>query len=263
MLTIPVIETCNYTITGKGIIKMRQSVLRTLAGAVHDSLEWMAFLEGRRSADGLRITVTSLKVPKQYRTMATCNLANPEALPPNIVGVVHSHHGMSAFFSTTDRESLNPRFPVSVVIAQVRDYSTASLDSNLLGFEYQAEGRALLPCKHLGVLQFTIVPEPQPRGWPRARVGYTQPAKVVPCSLMDTKTRGLTTYYKAPCGLGTSRRAMAVFGADGKAFLDEVAKNTCVPPSLPSVRKPSIPVQHACQSSPWDEDDFLRSWSEV
>src|SRR5678815_3182647 len=140
MITIPVVPSCPHTMTGKGVLRLEHSVIAMLAGAVYDRNEWIALLIGTRSEDGLDVIVDDLRIPLQERGYASCELVREEPIENGVVGVVHSHHNMTAFFSHTDDTTLNPRFPVSLVIAQTGGQNSES--ETLLGFNYKVEGRA-------------------------------------------------------------------------------------------------------------------------
>lgn len=229
MIKIPVVESCPYTKVGTGVLKLSHSVIATLAGAVHDRDEWMAFLIGTRSEDGLTVTVTGLQVPKQYRGSTSCELVKKESLHPGIVGVVHSHHSMPAFFSPTDHTTLNPRFPVSLVIAQNK--TTMTDEIRLLGFQYKAEGRAPLPCKSIGVISYTVLPDPLVDQWPvTVTVGYQTPApgSVTGCPHTNRVHHPLSFYqeWHTTCGLQVKEPASAIFGAESTEFMKEVNEKT-------------------------------------
>jgi hypothetical protein len=74
---------------------------------------------------------------------------------PDVIGVLHSHHSMGAFFSSTDKTKLNPKYPVSIVISSRLD----SDEAKLLGFSYEATGFAKLPCGASGQLAYDLEPE--------------------------------------------------------------------------------------------------------
>lgn len=228
MITIPVVEYCPHTKAGKGVLHITHDVLATLAGAVHDHQEWIALLVGTRSADGLSVTVNSLKVPLQERGSANCELAQLEPLTPDIVGVIHSHHSLGAFFSKTDHDELNPRFPLSLVIAQLKTNSPYA--EQLLGFEYEAEGRTPLPCNSIGVIDFTVIPTPAIPEWPvTVTPEFGEPdlkASLYQCP-HSTRTRvGLTTTCKTTCGIEVTEPTSTIFGRTGKEFMDEVKVKT-------------------------------------
>lgn len=228
MITIPTVETCPYTVAGRGVLHVAHPVLSVLAGAVYDKLEWLALLVGTRSPNGLTITVDSLRVPLQERGTVDCALVKQESLDADVVGVVHSHHSMRAFFSTTDHDTLNPRFPVSLVVAQ--ESHNCSEAEQLLGFTYQAEGRAPLPCGNNGVIQFTLLPHPVIDLWPTMAVAeFAAPnlgTTLYHCPNVTRTRAGLLQQCTTTCGITANEKATAIFGNDGKAFIKEVEHNT-------------------------------------
>ena len=228
MFKIEMVEKCPYTPVGTGILRLSHTVIANLAGAISDQDEWLALLVGTRSPDGMDITVNELRIPLQERSHAQCSLVNKEPLTPEIVGVVHSHHSMGAFFSTTDDTELNPRFPVSIVVARTRAGSSDA--ERLLGFDYLAEGRAVLPCGRLGIIGFDVLPTPEMKEWPEAPVkGYTAPDPTVTlhyCPHKTQKMEGFINHCNTKCGVVSTQPATAVFGRTGKDFLDVVKSQT-------------------------------------
>lgn len=228
MLTMAVVEKCPYTKAGTGVMRLSHSVIATLAGAVHDKIEWMALLVGTRSDNGLDVAVTGLRVPLQERGTVDCKLVKHEPLTPDIVGVVHSHHSMSAFFSQTDDEELNPRFPTSIVVAQNKH--NASEVEELYGFSYKAEGRAPLPCGTMGIINYVAIPEPFIDAWPiKPVVGFATPDLATTFNYCPHATRtreGLMHHCEAKCGATSTEKGKAIFGVDGDKFLKEVQEKT-------------------------------------
>lgn len=230
MINITTVEKCPYTVAGTGVVRINHDVLAVLAGAVYDTIEWMAILEGTRSENGLDITVTGLRVPKQTRNSVNCELDKPEPLCRGDVGVVHSHHHMAAVFSSTDHNELNPRFPFSIVVAQFKHNDTEA--ERLMGFSYSAEGRAALPCGSNGIIKFIAIPAPMDDDWPtQPVVGYTTADEKVSLHQCPHKE---STYIKGSrvntcvtlCGIETTEKAKAIFGRNAKGFIAEVEAKT-------------------------------------
>lgn len=265
MIKIPVVHQCPYTGAGMGVARVSHEVLAILAGAVHDHEEWMAFLVGKRSPDGLDVTVTELRVPQQYRSQANCETVKEEPLLPDVVGVVHSHHNMTAFFSNTDDTKLNPRFPISIVVAQPR--ATSPVEARLLGFDYQGEGRAPLPCGTIGIIKFKIQPLPMVKDWPVTVVPqYDQPTDSTLrfCPNIEQEYQGMESLRHAKCGVTKTESIVAYFGQNGQEFIKEVNEKT-----KSQIRGQQFQVsdkrfkRYVERSGVWDDDDFLRHWSSL
>ena len=228
LFKVPVVESCPYTHVGKGVMKFSHKVLATFAGAVYDRDEWIALLVGTRDESGLTITVTDVRVPSQHRSHASCELQHKESLPPDVVGVVHSHHTMGVFFSNIDVDTLNTRFPTSIVVGQPRHNQSDA--EALLGFNYKAEGRVALPCGSMGVVKFTVLPDPYIEDWPeKVEVGFGTPDTSIPLHNCPNKTQELVKIVsasKTQCGIETTTKADSIFGRDGKAFITEVEHKT-------------------------------------
>ena len=263
MFKIPVIHNCSYAPSSSGTLLMTHTVLRTLAGAVWDRKEWLALLLGTRSQNGLRVKVTGLRVPQQTRSHGACDTVDEEPLTPDIVGVVHSHHTMGAFFSNTDQKTLNTRFPLSIVIAQLKGKNSQT--EQLFGFGYEATAKVILPCGNLGSIPFTLFPAPRPTWWPQTiNTGFRVPQVIEKCELMTGTVTGLNTLYKAPCGLSTEKPTVGFFGQNSDDFIKEVESKTktrkeyyTINPQLIPTGPPNLVQQIR------DEHDLLTSWNWV
>lgn len=81
-------------------------------------LEWLAYLVGKVDHAEHRVTVEDLVIPRQTVSAAQVNSVEyswDEGLP--IIGVIHSHHTMGAFFSGTDDAYINQNHDVSIVVS--------------------------------------------------------------------------------------------------------------------------------------------------
>ena len=79
------------------------------------STEWSGDLIGTETKDGF--SIVDIEIPPQEVT-ATTVTPNRTSVNPNMVGVIHSHHSMGLFFSSTDTEFANANHRVSVLVAQ-------------------------------------------------------------------------------------------------------------------------------------------------
>ena len=263
MLTAPIVELCPHTVTARGVMKLSHPVIATLAGAVHDNLEWIALLIGSRSEDGLTVTVDSLQVPLQERSVGACSLVRQEPLTPDVVGVVHSHHRMGAFFSTTDDTTLNTRFPTSIVVAQNK--LTTSPQEALFGFDYKTEGRVVLPCGSVGVIDFIAIPDPLVEFWPELPpLGFSPPALNVTlseCPHANKELQGLQYHCHTKCGIDAVEAATTIFGMDSKPFMAEVKEKTrggYHGQGLVVDNRQWFKKQH--KKDRWEDEGYLTSW---
>lgn len=94
-----------------------------------EGTEWLAYLVGTESKR--RVTVTDLFIPKQEVSTGDVNVKGFD-FPPSMVGVIHSHHNMGAFFSSQDEGNVNKHHKLSIVV-----------DS---GGRYKATIKARVPC---------------------------------------------------------------------------------------------------------------------
>lgn len=283
MIKIPVVGNCPYTHAGEGVMHIAHPVLAVLAGAVHDKDEWMAFLIGTRSENGLEVRVTELRIPDQRRGHGFCETVKQEPLAPDVVGVVHSHHTMGAFFSNTDDTKLNPRFPTSIVVAQPK-YQTNN-EGKLLGFAYKAEGRVPLPCGSIGIVDFTALPDPMVDEWPiSAEPKFHKPQldkTLYYCPHTKVEAKGINQSTTTKCGITKVEATAAVFGRNGDKFIKEVEKKTEASQHggqwnyYEGTGKPYVVNDKRYKEvrgfqpppggrGPWDTEDelYMRSWSE-
>lgn len=76
-------------------------------------IEWLAYLIGSE------YTVEDIFVPKQRVTsVSVTDIECPEYNDLDIIGVIHSHHGMGNAFSGTDHEWINQNHNISLCIAK-------------------------------------------------------------------------------------------------------------------------------------------------
>jgi proteasome lid subunit RPN8/RPN11 len=74
--------------------------------------EWLAYLQGNKETK----EVVDLIIPEQNVTSTNVVVIN-KPINSNIIGVIHSHHGMGAFFSGTDDAYINMNNDISIVVA--------------------------------------------------------------------------------------------------------------------------------------------------
>lgn len=78
----------------------------------YPSCEWLAYLVG----DANTRYITDMVLPKQEVSTGAVHVIG--GAPTNgIIGVIHSHHNMGAFFSGTDNNYINGNYDISVVVA--------------------------------------------------------------------------------------------------------------------------------------------------
>lgn len=151
---IKVVSSCPVVKASKGVMEFPPELVAAIAGAVLDKIEWMVLLLGERSEDGFQVKVTGFRVPQQRRTSNDVSMTEPmeadgSTIGEDVVGVLHSHHSLGAFFSHTDNTELNPQFKSSIVVSQG--------STTALGFKYKAEGKVVLPCGSVGKVDFQLV----------------------------------------------------------------------------------------------------------
>jgi proteasome lid subunit RPN8/RPN11 len=230
MLSLPpaqYVTDCPYTRGGLGVCRVSHAVLSALAGAVHDREEWILLLTGQVLGPQ-EVQVSGYRVPQQSRSHGDCSLSEEE-IGEDVVGVLHSHHTMGAFMSTIDARTLNPRFPLSIVISS----RTAASHEKFLGFSYQAVGRGALPCGSVGQIEYRVIPDPLPADWPEQPTVQVRALGTslgsCPRAAVVTRPSLYTEALQAECGAEEAVSVQGVFGRDGTALLDEIRARTTAP----------------------------------
>ena len=83
------------------------------------SLEWLAYLVGKVDHKSQQVLVEDLVIPDSQQ-VTSGNVYDVEYgwnEGKAIIGVIHSHHGMGAFFSGTDDAYINQNHDVSIVVS--------------------------------------------------------------------------------------------------------------------------------------------------
>lgn len=145
---------CPVTQNGRARFWLHPEVVRQLNGLLRTQrgLEWAAIGKGWTAHGGSVVYVTSLWFPPQSRGPAWVDIKEHDLEADDVV-VFHSHHGMGAFWSDTDRTRLNPRYPASIVVAELeKDQAVTGY-----GFDYKATALVRLPCGSLGRMEGELV----------------------------------------------------------------------------------------------------------
>lgn len=85
----------------------------------YPTLEWLAYLVGEVDHEKQEVVVTDLIIPDSQH-VTSVNVHDVEYSWNDgkiICGVIHSHHGMGAFFSGTDDAYINQNHDVSIVVS--------------------------------------------------------------------------------------------------------------------------------------------------
>lgn len=152
-----IVTDCPVTAGSIGRVIIPPVLLAELVGTLDREAgeEWLVLLHGQREEGGLTYKVERMTVPPdQLRSSGEVEL--PEMVEESdLIGVLHSHHSMGAFFSGTDKTKLNPKYDLSIVISSRLETD----EHKVLGFSYEAEGGVKLPCGANGRIKFVIKPE--------------------------------------------------------------------------------------------------------
>lgn len=114
--------------------KVEDKVMALMAKYPHT--EWLGYLLG----DGFHIE--DMIIPKQEVSVAAVEVKEFPQDMPNIIGVIHSHHNMGNFHSSTDNEYLVGNHNVSIV---------ATSDG-----KFEVKARVLTPCNKLLVRKVEV-----------------------------------------------------------------------------------------------------------
>jgi len=83
----------------------------------HPHQEWLGYLIGEASGEK-SFFIRDLAIPPHEEASGVIAKAEPFHIPENCIGVIHSHHGMGAFHSSTDQEYVDKNFPASITVAR-------------------------------------------------------------------------------------------------------------------------------------------------
>lgn len=241
---LPITKNCPITRKSHGIITMPPELLAAISTAVTDRHEWAIILYGKREQGGFMVRVEKIAIPPtQRRTSGNVDIDEVD-LTPDVVGVLHSHHTMGAFFSGTDNDHFNDKFPTSIVVAVPKaQTNTAGPIAKTLGFDYKAEGRVKLPCGALAVVKFRVVPDQKKvKDWPEARelqlpliTHDEKDTNLGDCSNPNSKIEKKRGYLKvkeiAACGIERTHIPEEAFG-----------ENAFILNALPESHKPVVVV---------------------
>lgn len=78
----------------------------------YPSLEWLAYLIGSNDD----YIIEDIYIPKQKVTGVDVNVDVEERINTPIIGIIHSHHNMSATFSGIDHDGVNKNHDVSLLV---------------------------------------------------------------------------------------------------------------------------------------------------
>jgi len=118
---IEIIKTCGHMSIPKYDVEFEVVVdekIKKLQN-YYPSLEWLAYLEGEVDHENKHVLVTDIVIPDSQE-VTSVNVYNVEygwSDGRKIIGVIHSHHSMGAFFSGTDDAYINQNHDVSIVVS--------------------------------------------------------------------------------------------------------------------------------------------------
>lgn len=249
MFKLKPVKNCPHTRRSVGIVNMSPELISQLAAAVYDVDEWAIVLTGEKHADGYVIDVTGYLVPPQDRSGSNVVVKDVDidhitgCLPDGrrAVGVIHSHHKLGAFFSKTDHDTLNTRFPMSIVVAQN--------NRTYLGFEYLGTGKVKLPCGSVGEIEFKIQPTTGPIIAEIKRTTHNS-IDLGDCNkILDQSPDQFHILNTSACGLQEPLARIANAFGSSQELLDQVKEIPRPAPIAPSVRKDHVMVQPTQQGT--------------
>lgn len=215
MISLKPVKDCPHSRKAIGVVSMPPELIAQLAAAVKDTDEWAILLLGERLNNGYEVNVSDYRVPPQSRSGGHVSIDEFDN-DAEIVGVVHSHHSMGAFFSGTDTATLNPRFPVSIVIAHGA--------TTYLGFKYLGTGKVILPCGSVGEIEFKIQPLTGPVVASVSQVTH-ETDNLGDCNRhSDTAEDAFHVRKTASCGLAEPQYLRAAAFGSSSDLLDLVSK---------------------------------------
>ena len=121
--------TCSLVGHPTVFIEMRARQKITLLMEEYISKEWIGYLLGYQSEAG-NYFVEDISIPPHKEALYASAEAEPFHIPKEkCIGVMHSHHQMSAFHSGTDQTHVDKNFDVSITVARDRESGALKFDT--------------------------------------------------------------------------------------------------------------------------------------
>ncbi len=116
------VKSCELADKAELVVVLPSTLHRKVAALSEsmDGKEWLGYLVGKEEPAGM-FTVTQIDVPKQTVTSSHVDVDEP-SLRKDVIGTLHSHHNMGAFFSGTDDEYIGANHVVMVVYSTKDGY---------------------------------------------------------------------------------------------------------------------------------------------
>ena len=143
----PAIFQCEATLTGcpiasKSKIMFPYQLYQDCMWLAREfATEWFAYITGKREGNDY-VLDGALVFPKQKVNSAHLEVQDGELPPENCVASIHSHVGMSAFFSNEDQAHFN--YPVEMVINRNGDIVANALSTLKCGSLHRGDAQVLL-----------------------------------------------------------------------------------------------------------------------
>jgi len=181
----------------------------------YPSQEWLSYLVGSYNSETRSYDVRDIVVPPHASVTSTHAEAEPFHVPENCLGVLHSHHSMGAFHSTTDHDHVDANWPLSI---------TAATRGSELEFDAVSQSNTpcgksiLLKCKIMLVLPQTsfdaqaFLKEAKANIDKGRKVG-AQVKRIVPQNFEDFKSS--SKYIVAPSGEIIGKHDLEPIDSDG------------------------------------------------
>lgn len=114
-----------------------------------ESKEWLGYLVGIHQPEQDIYQITNILVPEQVISYSNVEVTDEAMVLANVIGSVHWHHNMGAFFSKTDEDSVGANHDIMIVTSKRG---------------WKAQVRKVLPCGHFLTVEATIhIQYPPPR----------------------------------------------------------------------------------------------------
>lgn len=247
----PSVRSCPVVKASTAEILFDPKCIANIAGAVEDKQEWVILLMGKRLDGGWTIKVNDIAVPPQTRSAGQvkfepvewANEPEEDGEGNQLIGVLHSHHGMGTFWSSTDEHGDNEQggpndFGCSVVVAKITAKSSKA--AKLMGFDAKAITKVQLSCGKLGRVDSAVGVQGFEKMIPTERkvesIIGKKPSRKTPYDSGDcpfaeldlTVVNQEQVACEVPCGINLKVRADAIFGIS-ETLMDEIVKQTLRP----------------------------------
>ena len=141
----PVHESVTCSLVRKPTLRMERIAQHQIHQmmCIYQHREWFSYLVGEINPETAEYTIHSISIPPHEYARGGDAQPVPFNVPENCLGVMHSHHQMGAWHSSTDDTGVDYNYPLSITVAFNRSQMKDPQDF----YEYATILNQYTPCK--------------------------------------------------------------------------------------------------------------------